>query len=368
MKAKHAFSTLSDTAAAVREIAGQLPAKDTRLLVYFASPRHAPSVLASAMSAAFPGVPSLGCSTAGEIVSGRMLDHSLVAMALGSDLVRRAFVQPLQHIGAGARAAVGKAFAAFEREFAQPMAALDSDKHVGLVLADGLSGAEEHLMDAIGDSTNVAFVGGSAGDDLQFQRTHLFAGDRVFSNAAVLAVIEAAAPFTILKTQSFRVLSKKLVATKVNESRRQVIEFDGRPAVDAYAAALGIDAGAVSGRFMSNPVGLIVDGDAFVRSPQRVEGGSIFFYCSILEGTELSLLESTNIVDDTARALGTVRRPAAIVNFNCILRTLELKQKNLCEAYGKVFSGVPTVGFSTYGEEYLGHINQTATMLVFEDS
>ncbi len=56
---------------------------------------------------------------------------------------------------------------------------------------------------------------------------------------------------------------------------------------------------------------------------------------------------------------------SGVVNFNCILRTLELGQKGLTEDYGKVFEKVPTVGFSTYGEQYIGHINQTATMLVF---
>jgi len=28
-------------------------------------------------------------------------------------------------------------------------------------------------------------------------------------------------------------------------------------------------------------------------------------------------------------------------------------------------SGIPAVGFSTYGEQYLGHVNQTSTILVF---
>ena len=38
-----------------------------------------------------------------------------------------------------------------------------------------------------------------------------------------------------------------------------------------------------------------------------------------------------------------------------------------CEAYGELFSKTPTVGFSTYGEAYLGHINQTSTILIFDN-
>ena len=56
---------------------------------------------------------------------------------------------------------------------------------------------------------------------------------------------------------------------------------------------------------------------------------------------------------------------SGLLNFNCILRTLELEATNQTEAYGKVFDDIQTVGFSTYGEEYMGHINQTATMVLF---
>jgi len=57
---------------------------------------------------------------------------------------------------------------------------------------------------------------------------------------------------------------------------------------------------------------------------------------------------------------------SAIININCILRTLEITQKNLVGDYEVLFSGIPTVGLSSYGEQYIGHINQTATMLVFK--
>ncbi len=92
------------------------------------------------------------------------------------------------------------------------------------------------------------------------------------------------------------------------------------------------------------------------------------FYCAIKEGMELSLLQSTDIIADTRRALDAARTKSgeisAIINFNCILRTLELRQNGLTEQYGNIFAGVPTIGFSTYGEQYIGHLNQTATMLL----
>jgi hypothetical protein len=161
------------------------------------------------------------------------------------------------------------------------------------------------------------------------------------------------------------VLPTKLVATKVNEPARRVIEFNGEPAAAAYAKAVGTSVDQASGRFMTNPVGLLAGSEVFVRSPQRIDSGSIYFYCAIHEGAELALLESTDIVADTERTIAAVPDALAILDFDCILRTLELRQKGLCDRYGSIFARTPTLGFSTYGEEYIGHINQTSTMLAF---
>jgi len=114
---------------------------------------------------------------------------------------------------------------------------------------------------------------------------------------------------------------------------------------------------------------LVTEGDIFVRSPQQIVEDRVRFYCNVLEGMELTVLDSTDMIEDTRQALAQKRQElggiSGIINFHCILRTLELEQKGLTEAYGNLFTEIPTIGFSTYGEEYVGHINQTATMLAF---
>jgi len=114
----------------------------------------------------------------------------------------------------------------------------------------------------------------------------------------------------------------------------------------------------------------MIDNEPYIRSPQQAQGDSIIFYCNIKQGMELSILKSIDIISDTRKALAEkieqIGPAAAIINFNCILRRLELEKLNKTDAYGQVFQEIPTIGFSTYGEAYVGHINQTAVMLVLK--
>ena len=369
MTTRTAYSQQSSPQDAVRELATRLAGPKPRLVVYFASSHYVPEEIAAEMQRAFAPAALLGCTTAGELVGGVMHKNSVVAIALGADVIEAVQVEVVTDLS-NPDALVGP-FASIASHFKVPNAMeLDTDRHVGIVLVDGLSGAEERLMERIGNQTDVIFIGGSAGDDLRFQATHVFANGRSYRNAAILAVIRAANGFGIVKTQSFRTHGKKLVATRVREDQREVLEFDGKPAAQAYAEALGVPATTAAEQFMSHPLGLVARGDIFVRSPQQVTAeGAIRFYCSIQAGTELAILTATDMIQDTVHAVEAKREElggiSALLNFNCILRTLELEKTGRTQAYGKLFEGLPMVGFSTYGEQYLGHINQTATMLAF---
>lgn len=370
MNIKTSYSINQNVDDAVKEISSGLNIISPRAVLYFGSSDFNPDELSGKMQSAFGDSLVFGCTTSGEITSGKMLDNSVVAMGLNSSVVQNIKIEVLENITDNSIAAVEKAFKAFEDHYGIPMQELDPGKYIGLILVDGLSGAEERIMDRIGDLTNITFIGGAAGDNLNFKQTHVFADGKKYSNSALLALIKVGVPFDIIKTQSFKPLDITLTATKVNEARREVIEFNGRPAVQEYASALGIRAEKASDYFMTNPVGLMVGDDLYVRSPQRVEGNSMIFYCNILEGMELTLLQSEDIVKETKKALDEKEKGfgkfAGVINFNCILRTLELKAKQQTDDYGQLFGNVPTAGFSTYGEELVGHINQTATLLVFK--
>lgn len=362
-------STQNDPTRAMRELRDGLGGLSPRFLLFFASSNFAPDELGAALRETFGAVPSIGCTTAGEIVSGKMLKGSVVMLAMDADDLGSVTVASIDDMHDRARtiAAVDRLASAI----GVPARDLDAGRYLGLVLHDGLSGAEEHVMEALGTATNVPFIGGSAGDDLAFRATHVFVNSEPRRGGAVLALLEPKRAFHLLKTQSFEVLDEKLVVTSVDEATRTVKEFNGKPAALEYARAIGVPVEELTSRFQSNPVGLVLaSGEPFVRSPQQLKGTDVVFYCQVKTGMQLHVLRARNIVEDTQRdfsakvlQMGSCR---AVINFHCILRTLELEQKNQCDAYAKIFADIPTVGFSTYGESYIGHINQTSTLVLFE--
>lgn len=369
MNIKSMYSQATDLDQVMSDLKQQIePSFEAKLLLVFASSAYDQQALNQKLQSTFSGCSIIGCSTAGEIVSGHMFENSVVAMAFNAGAIDDVNVQVLQNIKTEDH--VNEAFDAFGEHFGQAVANMDYNQYVGLVLFDGLTMAEERIMESLGDKTNVTFIGGSAGDDLKFTQTYVYANGQVYSNAAVLALLKPTVGFDFIKTQSFCESVKKLTPTKVDAANRVVIEFNGKPAVDAYAEAVGADVDKISDYFMSNPVGLMDGDEPFVRSPMQPKDLSLAFYCSMVEGMELSLLKPLDIVKDTQQAvqkkLQELGHISGIIDFHCILRTLQLRNESRTEEYGKIFENIPTVGFSTYGEEFITHVNQTSTMLVFK--
>lgn len=372
MEIKSVFSTKTIESEAVSDLKDQLKDLNIKVLLFFASSNYDQHNLNYLMQQSFKDSSILGCSTSGELVSGKVLSNSVVAMAFDLEAIEDVKIEVIKNISQSVD--VEPAFMSFEKHFGESSYSMDVKKYVGLILIDGLSKSEEKIMDKIGARTDVDFIGGSAADDLKFYKTYVYSEGNAYTDAAVIALLKPNIEFGIIKTQSFKVLDHIFCATKVDEENRKVLEFDNKPAAEVYAKALNVPVEEAQDHFMTNPVGLVIGEDnVYVRSPQQIiDNKEIMFYCNILEGMEVSLLQSTNIIEDTKRAIENKKHElgniCGMINFHCILRALELEKDGLSQEYGQLFSDIPTIGFSTYGEEYIGHINQTSTILAFKDT
>ncbi len=336
------------------------------LLLVFASTKQDPREVAAALATRFPGVPTAGCTTAGEIVDGELSTGALVVSAIWSPEVRWAVgvVPSMTAVdAASARKTADELFArlGITRDQADP------NKHFCITFMDGLCMKEEHVVALMADALEgLPLVGGSAGDDLAFQSTRVFANGEALTNAAVLLLAVSEIPFHVVKHQHYKPTERDLVITRADVEKRRVYEIDGRTALHAYAAALGLSSGEVTDdvTFM-NPLTFAYGGELYVRSIQKIEDdGSLVFYCGIEEGMVLAVGGHEPMAEALARDLSPDGgEPAELfVAFNCILRALEIRKRGLHGPIGDALrkKAKHVIGFDTYGEQLDGlHINQT---------
>lgn len=366
MSVKIIFSSKETVSSMCQDLKEQLGSFEPKVMLYFMSSLLEREKLAKEIHHTFSSVITLGCTSYNEMIPNGWLQKSVVAIAFDDSILSDAKLEVITEMKEKHELHIQDAFSSFSSYFGVPMNEMNYKEYVGMVFMDSHPLIEESVMETISRNTNVLFVGGSAGDQLEFNPTTVFANGDSYTNAAVLLLMKPSCSFEVIKTQSFASLGKKLVATKVDTEARSVIEFNHKPAIEAYAEAIGVSTEEAKDKFFNHPVGLIAGDEIFVRSPaQFKEDGSIVFVCTILEGMEVELLENTDIIGETKEAISHLKHPHALVQINCAYRYFELAQRELTNEYVEIFRNIPNIGFTSFGEAFLGHMNQTATMLIF---
>ncbi|HEX2699114.1 MAG TPA: FIST N-terminal domain-containing protein [Acidimicrobiales bacterium] len=352
---------------------------DARLVIVFTSDRYDLGALLGGIADVAPGVPLVGCSTAGEISASGPGDAGVVAMVLGgpgftvATAAARAEGTSLRDASAAAAACVEKT--------------APSSHRVLLLLADGLAGDQQEVVrgayQAVG--AEVPLVGGCAGDGLKMKATFQLHGTDVLDNAVVAAAIASDAPIGIGVRHGWRRVGDPMLVTA---SQGTIVhELDGCPALDVYLERLGApddartDPAAFTRFALTHPLGLsrrsgeevrFVGGADFeARSltciAQVPAGGQAW----IMEGDDDSVLAAT---DDACRAalegLGE-RPPLGLLAFDCIARRGVLGDAGIereIEQISGYAGGAPVAGFYTYGEiartrGISGFHNQTLVVL-----
>ena len=356
LQVQTAHSAAPDPDQAVAELARQLTPSDPALTMVFASSKYDLGVVGRELARRFPA-PVIGCSTSGEITPSGYANGALTACSISSaELTAHAFViSPLRGlVPARVEAVIESARAELEAAQRRNREA----QAFGVLLIDGLSVMEEQVIAILAEGLGeIPIVGGSAGDDLRFESTQVFTGERFVPDAAVFTLFITTLPFALIKTQHFSASDRRLVITKAAPERRIVHEINGHPAAEEYARLIGADPEALNPETYSNyPLMLRFGGEYFVRSIQKANpDGSLTFYCAIDEGVVLRLAHGENLIENLRAALAATRAELGTVRltlgFDCILRRLEVASKGIEPQVNEILKEHRVVGFSTYGEQ-----------------
>jgi hypothetical protein len=240
-----------------------------------------------------------------------------------------------------------------------------------LLLIDGMSEREElvaHAMQyGLGD---IPVVGGSAGDDMEFDKTYVYFDGHFHTDSAVLVLVSTFLPFMAFKTQHLVVTDIRFVVTEADTDQRVIREINGLPAAAEYARLVGLKVEELtSTHFATSLVVVMIDGVEYVRSIKSANpDGSLSFFCAIEEGLVLRLARGANLLPNLEQMFATINskigKPQLVFGFDCAFRMIEIQQQGLIEPVNAIFRKNNTVGFNCYGEQIYGiHVNQTLTGL-----
>ncbi len=361
MHSGHSLAT--DPRLAVAELHEAIAQPKAALVAFFCSSHFDLDELAAAINAHFKGIPVIGCTTSGEIGPAGYRSGTLA----GFSIPARSFTAATTCIDG---------LADFDEVCAREattelLQAVDgrAERSFAFLLADGLCGREERLtfllQRALGD---IAVVGGSAGDDGRFAATHVFANGSFRGDRAVLATVTTSRPFTVFRSSHFVAAGEPLVVTDADPARRLVREINGRPAAVEYARVTGLPLDQFdSAHFAAAPLVVRNDGSDYVRSVRCANpDGSLTLYCAVERGVVLRVAKGADMLASRHRLFEDIRqhigKPQLTLGFDCIHCQLEADRTQARPAIGKLFADNNVVGFSTYGEQFVGmHANQTFT-------
>ncbi len=363
LSTRHGTSTSPNPVAAVRELRAAIGQPGMRAVLLFCSPSYDLKALGSELREAFP-CPVVACTSAGQIGPNGYQRGGITGASLACDelAVHPYLVSPLSECRERAAQVGAQVRARLER---LPPAR----RAFGLILVDGLSLAEESLAATLYQSLgSIPIVGGSAGDDLKFERTYVYWNGEFLSDAALFVLFETSRPFSTFKLQHFGPTEKRLVITAADPAQRVVKEINGLPAAEAYSGLIGLSVEQFDAKVFSKyPVMLRIGSDYYVRSIQKVNPDlSMTFYCAIDEGLVLTVGEGleplATLAEGFRGAMKDIGTPSLVIGCDCILRRLELENDHVEGQAGQFLAANKVIGFSTYGEQFNSvHVNQTFT-------
>ena len=370
-------SSLYGAKEASRDVANEILANvkcdEIELLLFHTSTLFDLDTVAKEISARFPHVNIVGCTSAGEFNKNGYGTEKLLAVAFLKNefSIATALVPNLgevnfdeaHDIASGLR----RALQGRKRRY-------DTEQHFVISVLDGLTRHEEHFLETFATAFgNIPHLGGSAGDDLKLEATYVFYNGEFHRDAAVLLLVGTGKPFTVFSIDHINSPVSKLVVTHADPESRTVFEINGEPAAQYYASLLGMKAEDLTPDVFSMfPLAVMVGGKYFIRSIQKVDlaTNAITFYCAVDIGIILTFVQLGDCIEALESKLDKLRaqlgEPEFVYACDCFLRRLEIQQGKNDHEIRRLQQMYNVAGFNAYGEHiHSVHLNQTFTGVYF---
>lgn len=361
------------------ELGGERP----DAIILFASSRFDYAALLRSLDARCrPGV-LIGCSSAGEFVSPAPYEGSACAIALRSDTL---------HFAGGLGVGLHEQPTQAAQSLLATFQGSSTDAYVyrsALILTDQLAGYADELVEqlTILSAGTYQFFGGGAGDDAQFQHTHVFSGTEAYTDAVVGLEILSNVPLGVGVAHGWEPASAPMRVT--DAVGMQLISLNAAPAAEAFAEhaeATGqtFDSADPLPFFLHNILGIDTGTDYKLRVPLDVhEDGSILCAADVPLGATVRIMRASNTssAEAAARAVRSAlapldgQQPAVALVFDCVATRLRTGRAfgDELQAVEELLGGTPFAGCNTYGQiartdrQFSGFHNCTAVVCVIPE-
>lgn len=367
------YTNSKDEQKAIEEIAREIDIANTAIIFLFVNGDYNLGILADAMKV-FGGIAVMGCTTAGSIHKGTFKNEGISAIALPSKHFF-ATVTCFDNVSALSQETI---YQKMQGSLKAVSAFMDSNEHFRwskfcIQFIDGTSACEEKFTESINLALSyIPFIGGSAGDKLRFKKSFVFSNGKFKPQSSAIAFCATSLQIKPFFHQHFDASNHYLIVTQSDTENRCIHTLNGLPASEEYARQIGVTTNQLTPEtFSLHPLIMEIEGEKYIRSIQKAnKDGSLTFYCSISRGIILKVAQTQGIVSslenkmcDITNEIGTIN---FVLGFNCLLRHIEMQEKNRIDEIEAIHRAMNLSGFNSYGEQFQStHINQTFTAIAF---
>ena len=337
---------------------------DNILIQMFSSELKRMQKIASEVTQTLPHATLIGTSTAGEIISGKVIDNSTV---LSISVFEKSSLESFHETAEDS----------YELGLSLSKKIFNKDTKCVITFLDGLGhNGQEYLQGLNAMNCNhAAIAGGLAADSLSFKKTYTLCGDKIFSGGAVCVALSGE-DLEVLQDYNlgWRAVGPSFTITKSDGAR--VYEIDHRPVKDVYEEVLGSFAVEnMPASTIEFPL-ILQDKEMLIaRSMLSVaKDGSILYGGNLEEGSEVRFgIGSRTLVNqyNPKQQLKEAESLQACFIYSCIARKMFL-DKELEKTFKVIQNTAPSSGFFTYGEFFFNEkqtklLNITTTLLFLRE-